>query len=154
MKNNALSDFIFTSKYSRFDPKLGRKETYEEAINRIDNMHRDHLEINYTAATINQEFLQDYTEAMESYKRKEFLGSQRGLQFGGAPILKNNTKLFNCSFTYIDRLEVFGQIEWVLLCGCGAGASVEYQHVNKLPNMVDKLNDEVYTHEIDDSIEG
>ena len=154
MKNNALSDFIFNSKYSKYDPKLKRKETFEEAVDRIDNMHRDYLEVNYTHATINKEFMDDYEASIQSYRNKEFLGSQRGLQFGGAPILKNHTKLFNCSFTYVDRLEVFGQIEWVLLCGCGVGISVEKQHIDKIPNMTNNLNKELYTYKIEDSIEG
>ena len=154
MKNNALSDFIFNSKYSKYDPKLKRKETFEEAVDRIDNMHRDYLEVNYTHATINKEFMDDYEASIKSYKNKEFLGSQRGLQFGGAPILKNHTKLFNCSFTYVDRLEVFGQVEWVLLCGCGVGISVEKQHIDKIPNMTHNLNKELYTYKIEDSIEG
>ncbi len=149
-----LSNFIFQSKYSRYIPELNRKETFEEAIERIDSMHTEHLFNNYPQAFKNSEFANDYIECIEAYKEKKILGSQRGLQFGGTPILKNNCKLFNCSFTYIDRLEVFKQIEWVLLCGCGVGISVEKQHIDKLPTMCDNLSSEVYTHIISDDIEG
>ena len=149
-----LSNFIFQSKYSKFIPDLNRKETFEESINRIDSMHTEHLFNNYPNAFKNSEFANDYIECIEAYKQKKILGSQRGLQFGGTPILKNNCKLFNCSFTYIDRLEVFKQIEWVLLCGCGVGISVEKQHIDKLPTMCDNLSSEVYTHVISDDIEG
>lgn len=148
-----LSKFIFQSKYSRFIPELNRKETFEESINRIDAMHTEHLFDKYPNAFKNSDFASDYIESIEAYKEKRILGSQRGLQFGGTPILKNNCKLFNCSFTYIDRLEVFKQIEWVLLCGCGVGISVEKQHIDKLPNMCDNLSTEVYTHVIGDDIE-
>ena len=149
-----LSNFIFQSKYSKFIPDLNRKETFEESINRIDSMHTEHLFNNYPNAFKNSEFANDYIECIEAYKQKKILGSQRGLQFGGTPILKNNCKLFNCSFTYVDRLEVFKQIEWVLLCGCGVGISVEKQHIDKLPAMCDNLSSEVYTHVISDDIEG
>ena len=33
MTENALSEFIFQSKYARFLPEKGRKETFEEATN-------------------------------------------------------------------------------------------------------------------------
>jgi len=152
--NNALSDFIFQSKYSRYNAKLGRKETWEESVSRIDNMHVNHLLDNYPDAINSSQFNEDYLEAMQAYKDKKLLGSQRGLQFGGDPILKKNCRLFNCSFTYADRLDIFKEIEWVLLCGAGAGLSVERQHVNKLPRMVDTLSTSIEDYIIEDSIEG
>ena len=149
-----LSNFIFQSKYSKYIPSLGRKETFKESVQRINSMHDEHLFNNYPNAFKNAQFANDYIESMESYEEKKILGSQRGLQFGGIPILKTNAKLFNCSFTYVDRLDVFKQIEWVLLCGCGVGISVEKQHLDKIPSMCDNLSKEVYIHTIADSIEG
>ena len=152
--SKALSEFIFQSKYSRYNPKLGRKETFEESVDRISDMHLKHLQEEYPNVLNNAEFNNDYLEAIEAYKRGEVYGSQRALQFGGDPILKKNARLFNCAFTYCDRLDVFKEIEWVLLCGCGSGVSVEYQHVNKLPQMPKELSDEVINYQIEDSIEG
>ena len=152
--SKALSEFIFQSKYSRYNPKLGRKETFEESVDRISDMHLRHLQEEYPNVLNNAEFNNDYLEAIEAYKRGEVYGSQRALQFGGDPILKKNARLFNCAFTYCDRLDVFKEIEWVLLCGCGSGVSVEYQHVNKLPQMPKELSAEVVNYQIDDSIEG
>lgn len=34
-----ISNFIFTSKYARYNDKLKRRETWEEAIDRVLNMH-------------------------------------------------------------------------------------------------------------------
>ena len=152
--SKALSDFIFQSKYARYIPNLGRKETFEESVDRIYNMHIKHLEKNYPHVLNSAEFNNDFIEAVDAYKRMEVFGSQRALQFGGDPILKRNCKLFNCAFTYCDRLEVFKEIEWVLLCGCGAGISIEFQHVNKLPKMLKHLSSEVQEYKISDSIEG
>ena len=75
------------------------------------------------------------------------------MQFGGDPILRKNEKIFNCSYTYIDSLERFEQIEYLLLCGCGVGCSVEYKHVNILPMMPERLNSSVEEYVIGDSIE-
>lgn len=151
---NAISEFVFQSKYSKYDPSKNRKETWEESVDRVNNMHITHLIENYSFAIDNAEFNNDYLEAINSYKNKLFIGSQRALQFGGDPILKKHCRLFNCSATYIDRLEVFKEIEWVLLCGCGVGVSVEKQHINKLPLMIDNLSKEISNVQIEDSIEG
>ena len=58
--NNALNEFIFQSKYSRYNPSLGRKETWEESVDRISNMHIQHLTENYPQALNNAEFASDY----------------------------------------------------------------------------------------------
>lgn len=94
--NKALSEFIFQSKYSRYNSKLGRKETWEESVDRIQDMHIKHLTQNYPNALLNSDFNNDFLEFIELYKEKKVLGSQRGLQFGGDPILRKNCRLFNC----------------------------------------------------------
>lgn len=152
--SEALSNFIFQSKYSRYNSALKRKETFEESVERINNMHIEHLSQNYSNALNNSEFISDYLESIDLYKSKKIFGSQRGLQFGGSPILNKNCRIYNCSATYVDRLEVFKEIEWVLLCGCGVGVSVEKQHINKLPNFLSSLSSESENYLIEDSIEG
>lgn len=151
--NKALNDFIFQSKYARYNSTLGRKETFEESIERIVDMHIKFLRDKYPHVFESSEFNSDFIEAIQAYRNKKVYGSQRGLQFGGEPVLRKHARLFNCSFTYVDRLEVFKQVEWVLLTGCGVGLSVEYKHVNKLPRMIDDLSNEVETVVIEDSIE-
>lgn len=152
--NSALSDFIFQSKYSKYRPDLGRKETFEESVDRISQMHIQHLTDEYPQALEDSEFCNDFMEAIESYKKQLIYGSQRALQFGGDPILRKNARLFNCAFTYCDRLDVFKEVEWMLLCGCGVGISVEHQHISKLGKMSEVLNKGTYQHIVDDSIEG
>lgn len=152
--NSALSDFIFQSKYSKYRPDLGRKETFEESVDRISQMHMKHLTDEYPLSINNVEFVNDYLEAIEAYKNKLAYGSQRALQFGGDPILRKHCRIYNCAFCYMDSLDRFKEIEWVLLCGSGVGCSVEAQHINKLPSMVDELNSESEEFIIPDSIEG
>lgn len=153
-QSNALGEFIFQSKYARYNSNLKRKETFEESVDRILQMHLKHLKDKYPEVLNNAEFNNDLLEAFEEYKNKNVYGSQRALQFGGDPILRKNEKIFNCSYTYIDNLERFKQIEYLLLCGCGVGCSVEYKHVNTLPKMAEVLNSSVEEYIIEDSIEG
>ena len=151
---NALSEFIFQSKYAKFLPEKGRKETFEESVDRILQMHMTHLQDKYSQAINNSDFCNDFIQASESCKKGLIYGSQRALQFGGDSILKHNEKIYNCSFLYADKLEVFKIVEWLGLNGCGVGISVESKHINKLPCMCEHLNEKTYNHVISDDIEG
>src|ERR1035437_8443525 len=110
MENNKsgsklLSDFKFYSSYSKFNEKTGKYETWEEATNRVfDGMHKIKFKEIYDN---NEKFREYYEFAKESYKNKLVLASQRSLQFGGEPILKHNSKMFNCLASYCDRPRFF-----------------------------------------------
>ena len=64
----ALNDFIFQSKYAKYNSILGRKETFEESVDRIMNMHITYLTQKYPEAFKDAEFSNDFMEAFESYK--------------------------------------------------------------------------------------
>ena len=152
----ALSDYIYQSKYSLYREDLGRKEVWEESVERIHQMHLTHLGIHAPAALQDEWFMEQLHEAIDYYKQKKFVGSQRNLQFGGEPVLKSSAKSYNCSYSHCDRLEVFRETEWLLLSGCGCGLSVEQAHVDKLPDLLpqEELLEESEVFRIPDSIEG
>lgn len=147
---NFLSEFKLQTGYLKYRPDLGRKETWEEAIReRVMKMHYE----KYAHLLDNEEFLEMVKFAEDAYVDKLVLGSQRALQFGGAPILRHNSKMYNCLTSYCDRPEFFREAMWWLLSGCGVGFSVQTQHISKLPNF--KPRDKgVKTYIIPDSIEG
>lgn len=152
----ALADYIYQSKYSLYREDLGRKEVWEESVERIYQMHLTHLGIHAPAALQDEWFMEQLHEAIDYYKQKKFVGSQRNLQFGGEPVLKSSAKSYNCSYSHCDRLEVFRETEWLLLSGCGCGLSVEQAHVDKLPDLLplEELLEESEVFRIPDSIEG
>ena len=152
----ALADYIYQSKYSLYREDLGRKEVWEESVERIHQMHLTHLRIHAPAALQDEWFMEQLHEAIDYYKQKKFVGSQRNLQFGGEPVLKSSAKSYNCSYSHCDRLEVFRETEWLLLSGCGCGLSVEQAHVDKLPDLLplEELLEESEVFRIPDSIEG
>lgn len=105
-----------------------------------------------------QQPIRDYTQLMiqdaftDVYEQR-VLPSMRSMQFGGAAIEQHNSRMYNCSFTLVDRPEVFGQSFFLLLSGCGVGFSVQKQHVAKLPPIA-KQSRQVFHYHIEDSIEG
>lgn len=143
MSLSALQEYTFVSKYARYVPELNRRETWNEAVERVRDMHvRRYPEIK-----------EDIEWAFDQVRQKRVLGSQRALQFGGKPIEKKNARIYNCIASYCDRLRFFQECFWLLLCGCGTGFSVQKHHVAKLPEFTKKKKGtKVYL--IPDSIEG
>ena len=93
--------------------------------------------------------------AFAAAERREVLPSMRSLQFGGEAILHKHARIYNCAFTYIDRLEAFRETLYLLLCGCGVGFSVQQMHVAKLPSLAPlRPTAPVSTFVVPDTIEG
>lgn len=147
---NFLSEFKLQTGYLKYNPELGRKETWEEAIRgRVMNMHRE----KYAHLMDNERLIEMIDFAEQAYVDKLVLGSQRALQFGGKPILRHNSKMYNCLTSYCDRPEFFREAMWWLLSGCGVGFSVQTQHISKLPTFKQRdLGTKTFV--MDDSIEG
>lgn len=141
----AISDYIHPSKYARYLEDKKRRELYRETVDRRAAM--DYKEFPFLAKDIawSYEFIYD----------KKLLPSMRSFQFGGKPIELENLRQYNCSYTLIDRPEVFGDVFYALLCGCGVGFSVQKHHVIKLPAISFFENSsKVVHHVIKDSIAG
>ena len=149
MSLKALSDYTVYSKYAKYLPEKQRRETWDEMVDRVFSMHA----IRYAEALKNEEFKKEFEFAKLQMRKKRVLGAQRILQFGGDSIFKHNAKVYNCSFTYMDRPEVFNEIMYLLLCGCGVGFSVQNKHVQKLPKIKNRGGKE-YIFTPEDSIEG
>lgn len=145
MSLKALQDYTFVSKYARYNEELKRRETWDEAVGRVKEMHLQKYDQN--------DVKEDIEWAFDRVREKRVLGSQRALQFGGKPVLKKNARLYNCTVSYCDRSRFFQEAFWLLLCGCGVGFSVQKHHVAKLPPLVERRRQsKVYL--IPDSIEG
>ena len=68
-------------------------------------------------------------------------------------IAKTQMRMYNCTSSYADRPAFFGEIFYILLCGAGAGFSVQEHHVAKLPKVIAR-NKPAKTHTVTDDIEG
>lgn len=142
-----LQNYTFVSKYARWLEDKNRRETWKEAVERVKNM----MHTKYADFDIKN----DIDWAYDIMYKKKVLGSQRGLQFGGEPILKRHAKIYNCTSSYCDRLRFFQECFWLLLCGSGTGFSVQKHHVAKLPTLEHDPDPDFATkYVIDDSIEG
>ena len=142
-----LSETKFYDGYSRFKDEENNYETWDEAVDRVLSMHE-----NTYSNKLNK--LQSYIEeARIAYKEKRVLGAQRALQFGGDQLMKHQMRMYNCTSSYADRPEFFGEYFYILLCGAGAGFSVQNHHVAKLPKIQQRTK-QAKGYIVEDSIEG
>ncbi len=175
---NGLADYIALAKYARYRPDLGRRELFAEAARRVQGMHRqffqDRLSLvlpepaadspvdpadraRLASALSGGTLGLALDRAFASVVAKTVLPSMRSLQFGGEAILRNHARLFNCSFSPVDRIDFFREYLFLLLSGTGCGFSVQKHHANRLaplPVRGDELELPVMHHAIADTIEG
>ena len=148
-----MAEYVFLSKYSQ-RKEDGILENWNETVDRIYGMHEVKLK---ELGLFNDSTKRALDKAKEFEYNKVILSSQRGRQFASSNkysgILKHEAKMYNCSSTFIDRPEVFSEIMYLLLCGCGVGYSLHKEYIKKLPEVKEHtLSGVLFT--IPDSIEG
>ena len=137
-----LSDIVVYNKYAKYLPNVKRRETWTEIVTRYLTM----MEKRYPQL---KEDIWNYGSAILD---KKVLPSMRALQFAGAAIERNNARLYNCSYMPMDDYRAFSEAMFLLLSGCGVGYSVQFKHIDKLPEIQKPIGD--YKYLIGDNIEG
>ena len=127
--------FIHLSRYSRWLPEEGRRETWSETVDRYFKFFNEHLmeQHNYTCPPV---VIDELHEAVMSLS---VMPSMRCLMTAGEALRKENIAGYNCSYVAVNRLQAFDEILYVLMNGTGVGFSVERQHVNRLPKVSEAL---------------
>lgn len=142
LASKILSDITIYSKYARYIPDIRRRETWDEIVERNERMHVKKY------PSLKDEIKSAYRFV---YDRK-VLPSMRSLQFGGKPIEISPNRIFNCAYLPIDDWRGFSEIMFLLLGGTGVGYSVQFHHVDKLPEIQRPKKSRRFL--IGDSIEG
>lgn len=137
-----LSEITIFGKYAKYIPKKQRRETWQEICDRYEVM----MDIKYP------ELMESIHENMKLVRDKKVLPSMRAMQFAGKPIDINNSRIYNCAYLPIDDYRAFSEVMFLLLGGTGVGYSVQFAHINKLPDIVKPTKNKRYL--VGDSIEG
>ncbi len=171
--DNGLAAYVFYSRYARFDPQRGRRETFAEAVGRVESLHRERFAArlanpldpvpcrdldprlhNDMAAMLAGATVGDVlARAFEAVRARRVLPALRSLQYAGEPIRRQPVRMFNCAFSPVDRLEFFREYFYLLLCGTGCGFSVQAEHLASLPPLPIP-SPALVDHRVADSIEG
>lgn len=94
----------------------------------------------------------DIIKAYKQVHDLKVMPSMRSMQFGGEAIMKNNARIYNCSFVHVKYTRVYAEILYLLLCGAGVGFSVQQRHIVDLPKL--RVPKRENKHIVHDSIEG
>ncbi len=123
LNQQILSDVVIYMKYARYLPELQRRELWPEICERYEHMMVEkypHLKA-------------EIHHVMDFVLQKKVLPSMRAMQFAGAPITKNNSRIYNCAYMPVNDIRAFSEAMFLLLGGTGVGFSVQQHHVSELP---------------------
>ena len=152
IEQQILSDITVHMKYAKFIKEKGRRETFEEIVERNREMHDKKYGI--TKGDKPLYFTEIVKSAYEAVLRKEILPSMRSMQFAGKPVEINPSRVYNCAYLPIEDWEAFHETMFLLLGGTGVGYSVQKHHINGLPDLVKPLPHKTKRYLVGDSIEG
>ncbi len=134
-----LQKFQFFDKYSRFDPVLGRRETWIETIDRA--VHH----LNWLAQRETGKSLDEIRQGTTARLRMSMLNaptekggamsSMRLLATAGPAAERDDCCLYNCSFLPVESFKAFSMALQISMAGTGVGFSVERVHVDRFPRI-------------------
>ena len=151
MSNNYLptsyQEFIHLSRYSRWLPDKGRRESWDETVGRYFDFFKDHLKetVNFN---LDNKLRRELEEAVLDLR---VMPSMRCLMTAGEALKRENIAGYNCSYVAVDRPQAFDEILYILMNGTGVGFSVERQYVSQLPTIADEFHETDTTITVADS---
>ena len=128
-------EYIHLSRYARWDYDNGRRETWDETVERYFNFFSEWLEEKHEYKLENGE----RTELENAVKELKVMPSMRCLMTAGPALKKENTAGYNCSYVKVDSPRSFDEILYVLMNGTGVGFSVEEEYTAQMPVVPDEL---------------
>lgn len=131
-----IGEVVDTRTYLRWLPELQRRETALERWQRVINYN-----LNLAYNQHSYQWLRDEGLLMlDRFVNLKADVSGRTKWVGGTESSLNNPQSnFNCSFSIINRLSVFGEIFGLLMNGCGVGFRVFSDDIKNLPKVTNKV---------------
>ena len=143
-------NFIALSRYARWLPEEGRRETWTETVNRYLDFMENHLKKEHN-------FDLSYEVRSGLFEHIAGLGvmpSMRALMTAGNALDRCHVAGYNCSYLPVDSPRAFDECMYILMCGTGVGFSVERQSVDKLPVVNEHFEDSTTVIRVGDSRAG
>lgn len=123
-----FSKFIHLSKYSRWNDDKGRRETWEETVDRWWDWLNKQASANGLVGEV-PAFVK------EMVYNREVMPSMRSMMTAGPAADRDNTCIFNCSYLELDSPTAMAELLYVLMNGTGVGYSVERRVTDKWPSV-------------------
>lgn len=135
---------IHLSRYARWMDSQGRRETWEETVDRYVGYMCD-LQCK---GKIPKEVREEIQEAILGL---EVMPSMRCMMTAGKALEETHVAGYNCSAAAIDDIAVFSEALYLLMSGSGFGYSVERQFIASLPAVPEKVRPSRTVIKVEDS---
>lgn len=122
-------EFIHKSRYARWLESEGRRESWEETVNRYMNYMLDHLRTEFGYRPVYNEVAM----VREAILNLEVMPSMRAMMTAGSALARDHVAGYNCSYVPVNHVRAFDETLYILMNGTGVGFSVEPQYVSQLP---------------------
>ena len=122
-------NFIYLSRYSRWLEEEGRRETWDETVDRLITFFKVHVETNLGVK--DQLDTKDWTMIRNAILNLEVMPSMRSLMTAGPALERENIAGYNCSYIPVDNPKSFDEILYILMNGTGVGFYVERKYTDK-----------------------
>ena len=122
--------FIHKSRYARWLEGEGRRETWEETVDRM---------VTYLKSK-NKGLDKEFKEIREAVLNLEIMPSMRLMMSAGEACERDNIAAYNCSYLAINNKRAFSEALYILMNGTGVGFSCERQEIDKLPQIPSSIN--------------
>jgi ribonucleoside-triphosphate reductase (thioredoxin) len=143
---NQYSELVYYRTYSRWMESENRRETWIETVDRYMSFMQENLGTKLKA--------KEYDEVRNTVLRQEAMPSMRLLQFAGPAARNTHVCAYNCSFIAPSKIQDFGEIVYISMCGTGCGFAVESANVQQLPQIKTQTGKKLPTFVVPDSKEG
>lgn len=146
-----LQYYQFKSKFARWNEAKGRRETWEECVDRV---------MGWFGGPGGSSGWAELSEDEKVWLRRmmlEFKASpaMRVVQMAGPALDRCHMGTYNCTAAPIVDLFSFSELLYILMQGCGCGFSVESEHIDHLPRVKkQKRGAEIREYTVEDSTEG
>lgn len=143
IKLDDFRTYIHKSRYARWLPDLGRRETWEETVKRYCdfwyNRYPEHF---------------PYGEVYDAIYKMDVVPSMRALMTAGPALERDNIAGYNCSYIPIQDLKSFDEVMYILMNGTGVGYSIESRYVERLPQVPEHFEETLSKIVVEDSKQG
>lgn len=126
MQKTPYQETVFVTRYARWDYQNGRRETWDETVDRYNNY------IFRKAGVVHPQLQSQIRDAIYNM---QIMPSMRAFMTAGPALDISNVAGFNCSYITIDSPRAFDELLYILMCGTGVGFSVERRYVEQLPTV-------------------
>jgi len=137
--------FVVTRSYCKWQEDFGRRETWEECIDRY---------YDYFGNRFPEIQGEEWDEIRLSTLNREVFPSMRALMTAGSAAEVDDTCLYNCSYLPINTIRSLSDVLYILCCGTGVGFSCEKNETSQLPSIPEIVRNTNLVIDVDDSRAG